>query len=88
MNLSLHHHRFPVVLEGCSYVDGNTLRKKHNSVRDCISKGVVIVDHVHTDENLADSLTKWLVREKVHNTYENMGLMPIDKWVAHGGNLA
>ena len=55
------------------------IRRKHNTVRDCISKGAVRVNHIRTDENLADPLTKGLAREKVHNTSKRMGLMPINK---------
>jgi len=36
------------------------------------------VDHVHTDEILADPLTKGLAREKVHNTSMKMGLVPME----------
>ncbi|KAI5388393.1 hypothetical protein KIW84_074186 [Lathyrus oleraceus] len=46
------------------------IRRKHNTVRDCISKGVVRVDHVCTDKNFADPLTKGFSREKcllMHN---------------------
>lgn len=43
------------------------IRINHSTVRDYISKGVVRVDHVSTDENLVNPLTKWLAREKVHN---------------------
>lgn len=44
------------------------IRRKHNTVRYCISKGAVRVDHVRTDENLTDPLTKGLTRGKVYNT--------------------
>ena len=63
------------------------IRRNHNTIWYCISKGVVRVDHVCTDVNLADPLTKGLAREKVHNTSKKMGLIPIEKWVAHDGNL-
>ncbi|KAK2356483.1 hypothetical protein QL285_093812 [Trifolium repens] len=53
------------------------IRRKHNIVREMITKGAVRVDHVRTDENLADPLTKGLSREKVQNTSIKMGLMPI-----------
>jgi hypothetical protein len=46
-------------------------------VRDLITKGAVRVDHVRTDENLANPLTKGLAREKVQITSVKMGLMPI-----------
>src|SRR3954465_5613939 len=50
------------------------IRRKHSTIRNCISKGAVRVDHVRTDENLADPLTKGLAREKVYNTSYKMGL--------------
>src|SRR3954462_14926404 len=53
------------------------IRRKHNTIRDCISKGAVRVDHVRTYENLAYPLTKGLAREKVYNTSYKMGLVPI-----------
>lgn len=54
------------------------LRRKHNTVRDHISNGAVRLDHVRTDENLADPLTKGLSREKVQNTSKKIGLMTGD----------
>jgi hypothetical protein len=47
-------------------------------VRELITKGAVRVDHVRTDENLADPLTKGLAREKVQNTSVKMGLKPMN----------
>lgn len=44
------------------------------------------MDHVHTDENLVDPLTKGLTREKVYNTSNKVGLIPIEEWIAHEGN--
>lgn len=55
------------------------IRRKHDIVRDCVSKGDVRVDHVRTDEKLENPLTKGLAREKVYNTSNMMGLMPIEK---------
>ena len=54
------------------------IRRKHNTVREFLSKGVVRLDHVRTDENLADPLTKVLAREKVQNTSKRMGLLPLE----------
>ena len=62
------------------------LRRKHNTIRDWIFKGAVRVDHVRIDKNLADPLTKELVREKVYNTSNKMRLMRLEKRVAHDGN--
>ena len=41
------------------------IRRNHNIVRYCISKGVVRVDHIGTDVKLEDPLTKGLARENV-----------------------
>ena len=46
-------------------------------MKELLSKEAVRMGHVHTDENLADPLTKGLAREKVQNTSIKMGLMPI-----------
>jgi len=59
-----------------------TVRDEKNVIRnsivgESISIGVVRVDRVHTDEILADPLTKGLAREKVHNTSMKMGLVPM-----------
>ena len=53
------------------------IHRKHNTVRELLSTGVVRVDHVRTDDNLADPLMKGLAREKVHNTSKRMGLLPL-----------
>lgn len=55
------------------------IRRKHNIIRYYISKGVVRVDHVCTDVNLEDPLTKGLAREKFQNILKKMGLMHIEK---------
>ena len=53
------------------------IRRKHSTIRECISNGAVRVDFVRTNENLADPLTKGLNREKVRETSSRMGLMSI-----------
>ena len=53
------------------------IRRKHNTVRELLSIGAVRVDHVRTDDNLADPLMKGLAKEKVHNTSKRMGLLPL-----------
>ena len=60
-----------------------TVRDEKNVIRNSIvgesvSIGTVRVDHVHTDEILADPLTKGLAREKAHNTSMKMGLVPME----------
>ncbi|XP_021741961.1 uncharacterized protein LOC110708182 [Chenopodium quinoa] len=53
------------------------IRRKHNTVREYLSIGAVRVDHVRTENNLADPLTKGLAREKVHFSSKKMGLLPL-----------
>lgn len=54
------------------------IRRKHSTIRDFLSIGAVRVDHVRSEENLADPLTKGLAREKIWKTSKGMGLKPID----------
>ncbi|GAU27591.1 hypothetical protein TSUD_271320 [Trifolium subterraneum] len=54
------------------------IRRKHSTVRELITTGAVRVDHVRTNDNLADPLTKGLTREKVQNTSVKMGLKPMN----------
>ncbi|GJS95273.1 retrovirus-related pol polyprotein from transposon TNT 1-94 [Tanacetum coccineum] len=54
------------------------IRQKHNTIREFLTTGAIRVDHVRTDKNIADPLTKGLAREKVPNTSKGMGLMPIE----------
>jgi hypothetical protein len=53
------------------------IKRKHITIRECISNGAVIVDFVRTNENLVDPLMKGLNKEKVQDTSSRMGLMPI-----------
>ena len=54
------------------------IRCKHSTVRDYLSNGAVRVDHIRSEENLADPLTKGLAREKVWKTSKGMGLKPLE----------
>ena len=54
------------------------IRRKHSTVRELLSSGAVRVDHIRSNENLADPLTKGLAREKVLTTSRKMGLLPLD----------
>ncbi|CAL0319314.1 unnamed protein product [Lupinus luteus] len=55
------------------------IRRKHNTIRECLSIGAVRVDHVRSENNLADPLTKGLAREKVLSTSKSMGLLPLER---------
>ena len=42
-----------------------------------LSTGTVKLDHVRSEDNLVDPLTKGLAREKVWKTSNGMGLKPL-----------
>ncbi|PHU24844.1 hypothetical protein BC332_03176 [Capsicum chinense] len=60
------------------------IRQRHNTVRELLSSGVIIVDYVKSNDNVLDSLTKGLSREGVERTSKGMGLRP--RTSQHGGN--
>ena len=46
-------------VQNCYYNDKRRqIRRKHSTIRNLLSNGVVKIEHVQSDENLADSLTK------------------------------
>ena len=55
------------------------IRRRHNTVRQLISTGVISVDYVRSNENIADPLTKGLSTDKVYRLSRGMGLKPIDE---------
>ena len=65
-------------IENC-YYNGKKRQicRKDNTVRELLSTGAVRVDHVRTNDNLANPLTKGLAREKVHYTSKRMRLLPL-----------
>ncbi|KAF3625849.1 hypothetical protein FXO38_29555 [Capsicum annuum] len=60
------------------------IRQRHNTVRELLSSGVIIVDYVKSNDNVLDPLTKGLSREGVERTSKGMGLRP--RTSQHGGN--
>ncbi len=52
------------------------IRRRHNTIRQLISNGVISVDYVKSKENLADSLTKGLSRDQTDCLSKGMGLKP------------
>ncbi|PHU05342.1 hypothetical protein BC332_26164 [Capsicum chinense] len=52
------------------------IRRRHNTVRELISSGIIIVDYVKSKDNMPDPLTKDLSREGVERTSKGMGLRP------------
>ena len=55
------------------------IRRRHNSIRQLLSNGVVSLDYVKSKDNIADLLTKRLTRELVKKSSKGMGLRPLVK---------
>ncbi|KAK6124941.1 hypothetical protein DH2020_041316 [Rehmannia glutinosa] len=50
------------------------IHRRHNTVRQLISNGVITIDYVKSKENLADPLTKGFNRDQVYCLSKGMGL--------------
>ncbi|GJY96627.1 hypothetical protein Tco_0513537 [Tanacetum coccineum] len=63
----------------CQIYNGNSrhLGVRHSMVRELITNGVISVDFVRSQQNLADHLTKGLAQDLVHNLAIGMGLKSI-----------
>ncbi|WJZ87171.1 hypothetical protein VitviT2T_006572 [Vitis vinifera] len=53
------------------------IRRRHNTIRQLLSTGVISVDYVKSKDNIADPLTKGLNRELVEKSSRGMRLKPI-----------
>ena len=53
------------------------IRRRHNTVRQLLSNGIISVEYVKSKDNIADPLTKGLARELVEISSRGMGLKPI-----------
>jgi hypothetical protein len=53
------------------------IRRRHNTIRQLLSTGIVTIDYVKSTDNIADPLTKGLNRELVDKTSRGMGLKPM-----------
>jgi len=53
------------------------LRVRHKFIRNLISHGVISLDFVRSENNIADSLTKRLTRQQVLESSRGIGLNPI-----------
>ncbi|CAM8908096.1 unnamed protein product [Rhodiola kirilowii] len=54
------------------------IRRRHNTIRQLLSSGVISIDYVRSKENIADPLTKGFNRDQVEKTTKGMGLKPVD----------
>ena len=48
------------------------IRRRHNTVRQLLSNGIISIDYIKSKDNLADQLTKGLTREQVNCTSRGM----------------
>ena len=50
------------------------IRRRHNTIRQLLSSGIITIDYVKSSDNVSDPLTKGLVREAVERSSKGMGL--------------
>ena len=53
------------------------IRRRHNTIRQLLSTGVISLNYVRSKDNIADMLTKGLNRELVEKSSRGMGLKHI-----------
>ena len=53
------------------------IRRRHNTIKQQLSTGVISIDYVKSKDNIADPLTKGLNRELVEKSSKGMGLKPV-----------
>lgn len=54
------------------------IRRRHNTIRQLLSTGVISIDYVKSKDNIADPLTKGLSRDLVYKSSRGMGLKPLN----------
>lgn len=59
------------------------IRRRHNTVRQLRSSGIITIDYVRSKDNVSNSLTKGLTREAIEKSSKGMGLWP--RTSQHGG---
>ncbi|PHT46363.1 hypothetical protein CQW23_15521 [Capsicum baccatum] len=60
------------------------IRRRHNTVRELLSSGIITVAYVKSKDNVLNPLIKGLSREGVKRTSKGMGLRP--RTSQHGSN--
>ena len=58
-------------------VKSRHIRRRHNTIKQQLSTGVISVDYVKSKDNIADPLTKGSNRELVEKSSKGMGLKPV-----------
>ena len=54
------------------------IRRRHNTIKQLISTGVIAIDYGRSKDNIADPLTKGLKQELVEKSLRGMGLKPLE----------
>ena len=54
------------------------IRRRHNTIKQLLSSGVISIQYIKSKENIADPLTKGLSREQIKYTSRGMGLKPVE----------
>ena len=57
------------------------IRRRHNTIRQLLSTGVISVDYVKSKYNITDPLTKGLNKELVEKSSKGMRLKPVKEQV-------
>ena len=52
------------------------IHRRHKTIRQLVSTGVITIDYVKSKDNIADPLTKALPRDRGHCLSRGMGLRP------------
>ncbi|CAN4109293.1 unnamed protein product [Withania somnifera] len=55
------------------------VRRRHNTIRQLLSTGIISIDYMKSKDNIADPLTKGLNREVVEKMTKGMSVKPIGK---------
>ena len=77
--ISIHCDRQAAISRALSAYNGKFrhIRRRHNTIKQLLSSGVVTIDYVRSKDNIADPLTKGLSRELVEKASRGMGLKPL-----------
>ena len=60
-----------------SYSKSRHIHRKHNTVRQLLSNGIISIDYIKSKDNIVDPLTKGLSGERVNCSSRGMSLKPI-----------
>ena len=66
-------------VKNCYYIGkSRPIRRKHSTVQSYLSSGIIIVDYIKSNNNLADPFTKALAKDRVWNTSRGIRLKSIE----------